>query len=374
MNANSVLFLTYWYPNKSNKSFGIFLKRHAHAIAINNKVVVLSLTFLKSNSLYKKTVNIETDEANIETHRIYFESVFSKLLYVLLPLHYIILKKYIRTHLQKHNFNILHSNILFPCSVVGHWLSRKLHLKHIITEEWTKVDKFFRVSLYKGAGKKTLNKADAIVCVSQQLEDTVKKHTHNNKFHIIPNVIDAKEFYYDANIQKNEVFTFIAAAHWGQHKNPFYFLDALKQLLEENKIKNFKVVLAGSGVYLEKVKQNNYPFPIEYPGNLNSRELCTALNKSHIFLHGSEFETFSVIIAEALMCGLPSVVSPVGIALEAINTSNGFVTNNTVPDWKEKILACYNTSYNNAHIAEQLKNKYDLKTVGKMFDEMYRTA
>jgi glycosyltransferase involved in cell wall biosynthesis len=133
----------------------------------------------------------------------------------------------------------------------------------------------------------------------------------------------------------------------------------------------FRLVLVGTGFQIEYIKQKKYSFEIEYKGNLNPNELKTELNKSHVFLHGSDFETFSVIMAEALMCGLPSVVSPVGIANEVINGSNGFVTNNTSEDWQEKILKCAQTSYNNKLISEQLKNKYDSKIIAKLFSDIY---
>jgi len=371
MTKYSVLFLTYWYPNKNSKSLGIFSKRHAQAISINHNIVVLSLVISKGGSMYKKKSEIFRDENNIDTHQIFLESYFYKLLYVLLPFHYIILHSYILKNLSNHNFNIVHSNVIFPCGIVGNAISNKLRVKHVITEHWTKIDKFFKVSLYRFSGKKALDQAEQLTFVSKQLAATVKKYTNNANVNIIPNVIDSKEFYFNRAIVKNKTFTFIAAAHWAQFKNPFYFLDALKLIADEKLISNFKVVMAGNGEQIDRVKSNNYPFSIELKGNLNPFELKSELNKSHIFLHGSDFETFSVIIAEALMCGLPSVVSPYGIALEAINASNGFVTNNTVEDWKDKILKCYHSRYNNQEIASQLKHKYDLETVGRLFSDVY---
>jgi glycosyltransferase involved in cell wall biosynthesis len=375
MNSDSVLFLTFWYPNKNNKSFGIFVKRHAHAVKLSNPVIVLSLNIVKSEGLYRKTSEVFSDELNVETHQIYLESRFNKLLYVLLPIQYFVLKKYIDKHLAKKNgFTILHSNIIFPCGIIGYFLAKKLNCKHVITEHWTKIDKFFRVSLFRRLGKIAYDKAQAITCVSGQLNNTVKKYTTNKSIYKIPNVIDSKEFYFNPSVKKNSVLTFIAVANWGQHKNPFYFLNALQQLIGEKEMKEFKVVLIGQGPQLDKVKALGYKFQIEYPGVLAADQISAELNKSHIFLHGSDFETFSVIIAEALMCGLPCVVSPVGIAPEVINESNGFVTNNTIEDWKDKILKCYNTSYNNQLISEQLKNKYDLNTVGKLFNELYAST
>ena len=73
------------------------------------------------------------------------------------------------------------------------------------------------------------------------------------------------------------------------------------------------------------------------------------------------------------MCGLPSVVSPVGIALDVIYETNGFITDNTIKDWKEKILACINTKYNNTYISNQLLLQFDVNTVGDFFNTVYKS-
>ena len=369
---NKVLFFSYWYPNKSNENAAIFIKRHAQSIkSSNTAIVVLVLSIIHSNTLYKRSVVVFNDEEGLETHQIYIESKFYKLLYLLLPLHYIYTKSYInKCILPSFKFNIVHSNILFPCGIVGYWLAKKYNCKHIISEHWSKLDKFFRVSLWKSYGKKALNNAHTLTCVSGILKDTIKKYTANNSIVIIPNVVNSRQFYFDSNIQKNTTLTLIAVAHWSPPKNPFYFLEALKAL--QSKLPEFKLVLVGKGPQIDIIKNKNYPFEIDYKGNLNANELCIELNKSHLFLHGSDFETFSVIIIEALMCGLPCIVSPVGIAHEVINNSNGFICNNTIADWQVNISSAINATYNYELISNQLKNTYDSATVGKLFTDSYK--
>ncbi len=372
MSPNSILFFTYWYPNKNNKSFGIFVKRHVQSVNIDNNPVVLSLNITKGKAFFKKNKLVFTDENGVETHQITLVSRFYKVLYILLPFHYFLLKNYIKRELlTKHTFEILHSNIIFPCGIVGNRLARKFNLKHVISEHWTKLDKFFTVNAYAFFGKQALHKANAITCVSKQLEGTLKKYTTNSSLVIIPNVIESNEFYFDPSIVKNAVFTFIGVANWAQHKNPFYFLNALNELVIEKKLGPFKLVLIGEGEQLNRIKEKNYLFNIEYKGILSGSEICTELNKSHVFLHGSDFETFSVVMAEALMCGLPCVLSPVGIANDVINDQNGFVTNNTHADWKEKIVKSYQAKYDSKLISDQLKNKFDLKTIASLFNKLY---
>jgi glycosyltransferase involved in cell wall biosynthesis len=372
MKENKVLFFSYWYPNKVNRIFPVFVKKHAQAIHAFHPTVVLSLSLIHGPFLYRKSSECFVDENGIETHQVYIESRFYKLLYMLLPLHYLVLKKYLgKKLLPAKQFTILHSNILFPCAIVGFWLSRHFQWHHVMTEHWSKLDQFFKKNPFRRSGKKALDRSHALTCVSGLLQETLRKYTTNPDISIVPNVIDEHDFFYDPTVRKQPVYTFIAVANWTPPKNPFYFLDVLQIIWNEKSIGNFELCLVGNGPQLEEVKKRGYSFKITYPGVINASELAQKLNQSHMFLHGSDYETFSTIIAEALMCGLPSVVSPVGIAAEVINPSNGFIADNSVPDWKKKILLCYNTAYDPAAIAGQLKNKYNLRTVGAMFSEIY---
>jgi glycosyltransferase involved in cell wall biosynthesis len=372
-NQHQILFFTYWYPHKSNSNFAIFVKRHASSIALLNKVVVLSFHITRSDKLFRMTSTSSTDDQNMITHQITVETRFNKMFYLLLPLHYIILKKYIKRHiLTQQRFDTIHSNITFPCAIVGYWLSKAFKSRHVITEHWSKLDKFFRANLYRWYGKKALNKADAITCVSETLLQTVKRYTSNKNIHVVPNVIDSSQFFYDPAVQKNDVYTCIAIAHWAEPKNPFYFLDALQDLVSEGRIKKPNMVLIGTGHLIETIKAKNYLFEIDYKGNLAAAGINTELNKSHLFVHGSDFETFSVVIAEALLSGTPAVTSPVGIAGEVINSTNGFVTDNTKNDWKQKILAAYHMPFDRLHISLQLKDTYSPSAVSTMFAQVYQ--
>ena len=371
---NKILFFSYWYPNKNSRIFPVFVKKHAQCISLENDIVVLSFHVIDGPSLFKKSAEVIVDEHGIETHQVYVESKLYKILYNLLPLHYLILKTYISKIIYpNYKFDIIHSNILFPCAITGHRLSAHFKSKHVITEHWSKLDQFFSKNLYKHSGKKAYDNADAITCVSGILKSTVQSYSNNKSVVIVPNVIDETEFYYDPQAGAQKHYTFVAAANWTSPKNPFLFLDALERLHREGKIPDLSLCLIGNGRQLEAVKQKRYSYPITYTGILNAEQLRKHLNSSHRFVHGSDYETFSTIIVEALLCGLPSIVSPVGIAPEVIRESNGYITDNTPEDWYQKINACYHGSYNPKAISEQLIGKYDLQTVGSYFSSIYHT-
>lgn len=366
MPASPVLFLTYWYPSKNNKGFGIFIKRHAHAVKRSREVTMLALKIERGPVLFRKSVSRYTDEAGMDTHEIVIETLFNKLFFVALPLQYWLLRQYLfRSGIK---CSLLVSNVIFPCGIVGHFLSKKSGCRHALIEHWTKVDKFFRKSLYARTGKRVYSQANPLIAVSQQLATTIRKYADADT-RVIPNVVDHSEFFYDPTEKKYPVFTFIAVASWSQFKDPFLFLEALKELALEKQIGEFRVTMVGDGEQLDRVRQNNYPFEIAFTGSLPASRIREEMNRSHVFVHGSRFETFSVVIAEALCCGLPCVVSPVGIATEIIHGTNGFVAANDVANWKEKLIAVYRNSYEHAAIAEEVKNRFGSANVAELFQQ-----
>ncbi len=370
-----MLFFSYWYPNAVLSNQAYFAKQHAQALSKVCELEVLAVHILPGKTLYDFNYQCEIDEHGIRTHRVYILSKFYKIFYVALPWQYLMLKKIIKLHIRnRFEFGSIHSNVLYPCGIVGAKLSKHFQCKHVITEHWSKLDKFFKVSLYKKLGRKAYDTADALTAVSQQLADTMQKYHHNKMMRLVPNVIDASKFYVDAQIEKHGCLTFTAVAHWHAPKNPFYYLEALKQLFDEKTIPSFKVILIGEGDILKTVKDKQYPYPIEMPGNLSPDALCRHLNQCHVFLHGSDFETFSVVMVEALMCGLPCVVSDVGIAKQIINEQNGFIAESSSQDWKQKIEKVVNTKFDAKIIASQIDGIYSLEAVAKKFELLYDEA
>ncbi len=370
---DTLLFFSYWYPYPGNPGQGLFVKRHAQAIAKQKDILVLAVHVIKGKGFFQSSLHIEKDEQQVETHHLYLSSIFPKLLYVCLPLQTMVIRKHIqKIILQKNTIRILHSNVLFPCAIVGNTISRKLGFKQVVTEHWSKIDKFFRVSIYKNLGKRALAEASAITCVSESLLHTLSRYTTPTHCSVVPNVIDHRAFFYQPQINKHAVFSFIAVAHWNPPKNPLLFVQALESLQKEHKLPPFELVMVGMGPLLDQIKTMPLSFPIRNIKALAPTLLAEELNRCHVFLHGSDYETFSVVIAEALSCGLPVVVSDVGIAREVVNAQNGFICDANTEDWKKNIELCVNKSYDASHISEQMAQRYSEEKVGQQFMRLYQ--
>lgn len=366
-----VLFITTWYPTHRNPLKGIFIKRYAEAIKASGiDIIVLALDISHSeNNLLQKTHSYQI-ENGVPTHIIAVKSKFNKFLLVNPIYQKKLLLKYYHEHIENHFLpNIIHSNVLYPAGLLGYWFSEKLNIPHVITEHWSKVDKFMSLNLFSNLGKRAYNKAEKITVVSTFLKKNISKYINKpEKILIIPNVIDTEIFKYVPKEKKNGI-TYAAIATWNPPKKPQLFFEALeifsKQI--ENKV---TLNIIGEGSLLETLKKKKWAFHINYMGNLGRQEIASVLNITDFFIHASDIETFSMVTAEALATGTPVIASNVGAIPELLNNNNGILCENIVTDWVRALNEAKNKLWNHSSISKQ-SDRFSSTTVGSSLREIY---
>jgi glycosyltransferase involved in cell wall biosynthesis len=369
----NLLFFTCWYPNKYNSNNGIFIKEHAKCVkSTGNEIIVFAVISLKSNCIYSKEITVFIDENGIETHILYLKSKYYKWIYINIPLQFHIAYRYYKQKIAgKFSPDIVHSNILYPSGLIGNLISNKIAKPHIITEHWSKLNKFFKKSIYTFYGRKVYNNAKRITVVSDFLMNSVKQFTSNNNIIKIPNVINESFFYKQKN-PTADCIHLCAIATWKYPKLPFLIMDAI-QSAQNNISKKFILNFIGEGpLYKEMIeKSSSYSFQINFLGKLGRIEVNHELQKANFFMHASAIETFSLVIAEALATGTPVIASKVGAIPELINDTNGYLCENTIDDWALKIIMAINSKYNNEQISEQVISLYSQEVISLMFKKLY---
>jgi glycosyltransferase involved in cell wall biosynthesis len=138
---------------------------------------------------------------------------------------------------------------------------------------------------------------------------------------------------------------------------------------------NKKIVLnvVGEGPLLQNLKPKTWSFEVNYLGSKPPDEVAGILQNSDYFLHASEIETFSIVIAEALSTGTPVLASNVGAISELVNSKNGVLTSNTIDAWVKGLDELCGTEYDHAQIAESTQ-KFSEKNIGAQFTRLYESV
>lgn len=203
------------------------------------------------------------------------------------------------------------------------------------------------------------------IAVSDWLASEAKRsHLADKEIITVHNGINADVFKL-LETKKNDVFTVISvAAHWSERKHLNYLLELSKEL------KDIKFVVVGGGV--DNIDKDSYP-NVEFIRRTDSRqELCELYNKAHLFANFSTEETFGLVTAEAMACGLPVVTFNKTACGEIVDAECGY-TVDTLDEFKEALLKLKNEG--TSEYSEVCRNKvlenYTCDIMAKKYAKVY---
>jgi len=377
----NILFLSSWYPTKSNPNFGIFVKEHAHAIKTSeNKIVVLALVIKNTSEIYSKTLTDTFDESGMRIVLIEVNTRFSNLFYYLIPFQYFWINSVFRKQILP-NFvpDIVHSNVIFPSGIIGDLLALSIKKPHIITEHWSRIQAFLKKPVLSGMAIRAYQRAAIILPVSEFLKNKMKAilpSIDSNKFRIIGNVIDSELFYFKEKKPIENYIRFCAISAWVNKKipdkKPELFIESLARLQTQID-QTIILTMVGDGDRVSELKNLCIEKGIKanFVGFLNKVEIAKILQESDFFIHASTVETFGIVIAEALLCGTPVICSNVGALPELINESNGVLCENTLEQWVTGLKTLISFKFNHVEIANKILVKYSNENIAKELNDIY---
>jgi glycosyltransferase involved in cell wall biosynthesis len=93
-------------------------------------------------------------------------------------------------------------------------------------------------------------------------------------------------------------------------------IEQVRSVLE--RIPNMRLVMVGGGPNQESLKKHFEGLPVKFAGYLTGEPLAKAFASADIFVFPSAFESFGLVILEAMASGLPVVSARVGGAQDMI--------------------------------------------------------
>jgi len=212
-----------------------------------------------------------------------------------------------------------------------------------------------------------------IVTPSNWLKEEVEKSFLNKfKIEVINNGVDLSKFKYinDEKIRKkynleNKKIILGVASIWENRKGLSYFIELSKRVKDDEII--FLVGL--NNKQIKKLPSNI----IGIKRTENQNELVKIYSMSDVFFNPSKEETFSLVTAEAMACGLPCIVFNETAVPELISNNTGKIINNyDIQNIYENIEEILNNG-KQKYFNDCIKNskKYDI-TNFKQYIELYK--
>lgn len=313
-----LLFISSWFPDRENPSLGNFVVKH---LEILTEVTNLTLLQVEKIQDCDKRFQIEVSEQNgyRKVHVLYSASggFLSK---------YLNLIRYIRAYYQgwkKVNTyygkpEIIHANVLYPVGIICLLAKYIYGLPYVVSEHWTVYMKSDPVNLSRPEQliiQWAARKASYVMPVSESLMIEMQKYGINAQWKVVPNVINPHVFYPNKEaIQCNPKQIFHVSSFDNCQKNIEGILKATVLLLKYRT--DFVLHIAGDGD-LEEVQNKAKELDLDsrylkFSSSMSHEAIANELNRSAFFVLFSNFESFSVVLAESIACGCPVVTSKCG--------------------------------------------------------------
>ena len=336
-----MLFIPSWYPSPSDPTAGIFIQQQARAL--QEAGLKIGVLFFEEYSMRNKSSKLYIED----------ELWICRSSGIIIPKRIRPFRKYwlkrwellFKHYIDKRGVpDLLHAHS-FVGGYIAKYLSRKYEIPYIITEHFSgfihdNLPTHWRTditSIYK--------EADLIIAVSKTLADKLVYYT-NTDIRVVPNMVDTNTFFPTKQMLPDSPIRLITVGHLIQRKNHSFILRALHLL--PNDI-DAQLVIIGDGPLLRRLKQEAIQMGISenvtFMGQSTPAEIAETMRQSHLFLFASKAETFGIVLAEALACGLPIISTPCGVAEEIIQKGGGTIIN-TESEMAQNIITITNENIN----------------------------
>jgi len=381
-NPLKILFIPRWYPNRTDALNGIFIKRHALAVAMKHQVAVL---YVNADPNLKDTLYeiVESQEDKILTICVYYNnSVLPIPIYssVVKFFRYLVAGK-IGAEVIKNKFgnpDISHIHVLSRTSL----LAKKFNAPTVISEQWSGYlpeDGAYKGFLKKWITKAAINNAKAVSTVSKSLKDAMLSHGLKNNYSIIPNVVDVSLFsVLEKNIEHEKIILLHVSNLDDRAKNVSGMIQAVGEISKSRS--DFEFHIVGDGPDREKLEKvatennllNKHVF---FLGTKSSAEVAEKMKQSDLFLLFSNYDNMPCVMIEAFASGLPVVGSNMHGIGEHVKEGRGFaVKAGDVNAFANATLKAMNELhlFNKQEIRAYATNNFSYEAVSSQFDQVYQ--
>lgn len=375
-----ILFLCSWYPNPESNTNGIFIKRHAQALALKHFVTVL---FVKSVNIATEQY-IETNEGNLKEILFFYPKSKVKNPLIGSVLKFLKFKSNYKRQIDllKTNFDIIHLNTIFPAAIPALYTINKFpKAKFFITEHWSGYypeDGNYKGFLIKKYTQKIVEKAKAIFVISDKLKNAMQNHNLVGNFELINNVVDTSIFKpFKSENRNSQVLQILHVSSLVDKEKNITGIIKIAELL---KLKNVPFNLTIIGDNPEEIHKHkdlaykNLTKPeIVFVGYKTPREIADYMNQSDVFLLFSNYEGMPVVLLESMACGLPVITTNVGQVNKIVKAEMGIVLNSDdINECVEKLCNFKRSAFLNVDLMHQeIENEYGFEPICNTLTKLY---
>ncbi|MBU2915199.1 glycosyltransferase [Reichenbachiella agariperforans] len=362
----NTLHITSWYPTHNNPKSALWVQRHIVALTqsgCNNKIYHLEVN--------KGDFQLNLGKTEILGNKSY-RVISSFLPWFLMEMIAGIMLVWILWKERNNQYNIINFHIAYPNLTYWHWIKRWVKTPIVITEHWSAFHDNFGLppTTELPRAQRIFRQQIPVIAVSNALLQDIKRFSKANfPSFVVPNVVDTETFRHLPDIQ-SVPNRFFMVSLWKTPKDPFTTIRGFAEYTAQHPDAQLRI--GGYGPELGKmhtlVDELSIAEQVVWLGTLDSDQIAKEMNTASAFVHLSDYETFSVVCAEAACCGCPVIASKIGGIPEFIDETNGVLLKNKL-DLFQALSFTNEHSWDSKELADLSAKKFNFSSVGRHYTQ-----
>lgn len=367
-----ILMLPSWYPSERDAINGCFFREQAEALAKSG----IRVSVFPYYADRKRGVCVERTE---RAERMTEYGIH----YAVLPLHLTYLRLVgtmaglIRSMSAENRPDVIHVHS-FQAARYALALKKLFGIPVVITEHATWFERGLLSEKTLADVRRFYAGADALIAVSPGLKEVIAPY-YPGEISVIPNMVSDFFFSQQRLTSPPPPFRFAAVGSMQSKKGIDVLLNAFAGVVESGA--DVLLTVCGGGQELEVYQRLARDLALEdrvsFTGQI-SREACAeVLASSHAFVLPSRSETFGVVYAEAMACGLPIIMTKTNAWRELVTAETGLAVEiEDISGLQASMIDLMNRygEYDGAFIRERCRSRYSGDSVCAQLKKIYGSA
>lgn len=222
--------------------------------------------------------------------------------------------------------------------------------------------------------------ADKLVCVSNALKNKISEISKIpvSEISTIPNLVDTDFFRPSGNSRELQPFVFFSAGFLDRIKGFDTLLGAFSRFLDLNE-GEFFLRIAGKGKDEKNLRKYAADLGISdrvsFLGQVSRERIRDEMQRSNVFVLPSRFESFGVVLIEAMATACPLIATRSGGPESIVNDQNGYLVNIEDEEDMARCMERMYLSYENFNpevIRNEAVDKYGTRIVIEKYQSLIR--
>ena len=329
-----VLILPSWYPTYPGDFGGSFFREQA--LALHQHGCQVGVTYPQLRSLRqwkaifsgKRGVEEELDQG-MPTYRLHGMNWYPRLP-VLGRRKWLkdglkIFEHYVRKNGKP---DLLHAHSIFNAGILAYQIHNRYEIPFLITEHSTAFARGLVSDKDMKIATDVVAQSRKNFAVSNEFSKLLTKMLPaSSPWEVMENLVNQKFLEKPIAKKNTSKFTFINVAIATSKKCQLNIVDAFSRKFQQNQ--NVQLLIAGDGPELPRLTQRAVALGIEnqvsFPGKISRDQVLQQMSESNAFVLASRYETFGVVVIEALALGLPVVATRCGGPETIVRESDGIL-------------------------------------------------